>query len=120
MKLVDLLAAVDAEHLFVADNGELKRDFDYISATDLMSDALAMHKAQSHQTVLVTGLVNNQSLRTAEMLDIRNIIFVRSKTPSNDVLALAEELNCNIFVSSLSMYETCGKLYSVGLRTATK
>ena len=41
------------------------------------------------QAVLLTGLVNPQVIRTAMMMDMRCIAFVRGKRPSNEMLALA-------------------------------
>ena len=55
-------------------DGEISRAF----GSDMMSDALAY--ADSH-TILLTGLCNLQVLRTAEMLDIPVILFVRGKQP---------------------------------------
>ena len=51
---------------------------------DLMSDVLAYVKDQS---VLLTGLVNPQVIRTAIMLDMVCVVFVRSKTPTDEILA---------------------------------
>lgn len=47
--------------------------------SDMMSDVLAYVKDQA---VLLTGLVNSQVIRTAEMMDMRCIVFVRSKKPN--------------------------------------
>lgn len=120
MKLKEILKVIEAEPFYLHKQNELENEFNYISATDLMSDALAMVCAKSTETILLTGLANTQSIRTAEMLDITNIIFVRSKIPAEDVVALAKESGCNLFMCTLSMYEACGELYSLGLRTATK
>lgn len=54
----------------------------------MMSDVLAYVK---NQAVLLTGLVNAQVIRTAEMMDMICIVFVRSKRPSQDMLELARE-----------------------------
>ena len=56
--------------------------------SDMMSDVLAYVKDQA---VLLTGLVNAQVIRTAEMMDMHCIVFVRSKEPTEDMLRLAEE-----------------------------
>ena len=56
--------------------------------SDMMSDVLAYVKDQA---VLLTGLVNPQVIRTAEMMDMRCIVFVRSKVPNDEMLALAKE-----------------------------
>ena len=56
--------------------------------SDMMSDVLAFVKDQA---VLLTGLVNPQVIRTAEMMDIVCIVFVRGKMPDPSMIGLAEE-----------------------------
>ena len=80
--------------------------------SDMMSDVLAFVKDQA---VLLTGLVNSQVIRTAEMMDMRCVVFVRSKQPTPDMLALAEECGIAVLTSKKRMYEACGLLYSNGL-----
>ena len=80
--------------------------------SDMMSDVLAFVKDQA---VLLTGLVNSQVIRTAEMMDMRCVVFVRSKQPTPDMLALAEECGIVVLTSKKRMYEACGLLYSNGL-----
>ena len=56
--------------------------------SDLMSDVLAYVE---EDTLLITGLTNQQVIRTAEMLDLKAILFVRGKEPCKEVIELAEE-----------------------------
>jgi len=79
---------------------------------DLMSDVLAFVKDQS---LLLTGLVNPQVIRTAEMLDIKAIVFVRGKTPTDEMIDLSKKLNMVIMCTNLPLYISSGKLYSAGL-----
>ncbi len=79
---------------------------------DLMSDVLAFVKDQA---VLLTGLVNPQVIRTAEMMDMVCIVFVRSKMPSPEMIEMAKESGIVILLSNKRMYEACGILYSNGL-----
>ncbi|MGN1097639.1 MAG: DRTGG domain-containing protein [Clostridia bacterium] len=80
--------------------------------SDLMSDVLAFVKDQA---LLLTGLVNGQVIRTAEMMDIHAVIFIRGKEPSEEVIRLAEMRDIVIMATELPMYLACGKLYSSGL-----
>ncbi|MBE6739294.1 MAG: hypothetical protein E7565_03140 [Ruminococcaceae bacterium] len=80
--------------------------------SDMMSDVLAYVKDQA---VLLTGLVNPQVIRTAEMMDMRCIVFVRSKKPSDEMLELARESNIVLLSSAKRMYDACGLLYQGGL-----
>lgn len=80
--------------------------------SDLMSDVLAFVK---DHTVLITGLINPQVIRTAEMLDITCIVFSRGKQPSQEILHMAEETGIVIISSEMTTYTACGELYMAGL-----
>ena len=79
---------------------------------DLMSDVLAFAKEKG---VLLTGLVNPQVIRTAEMLDIKAVVFVRGKVPTDEIIALGEERQLVLMSTEIPMYIACGKLYTGGL-----
>ena len=79
---------------------------------DLMSDVLAYVKDQA---VLLTGLVNPQVIRTAVMMDMHCIVFVRSKEPTPDMIKLAEESGIVVMSTEKRLYEACGLLYRSGL-----
>ena len=81
--------------------------------SDMMSDVLAFVKEQA---VLLTGLVNPQVVRTAEMMDMKVIVFVRGKMPGEAILELARELDIVVLKTELEMFTSCGKLYQAGLR----
>ena len=82
-------------------------------ASDMMSDVLAYGQGQS---LLLTGLLNQQVIRTAEMLDMRCIIFVRGKTPAEEVLTLAREKGIAVISTQRGMFTASGLLYGAGLR----
>ena len=71
---------------------------------DLMSDVLAFVKDQA---VLLTGLVNTQVIRTAEMMDMICVVFVRSKEPTPEMIELAKESGIVLMVSDKRLYEAC-------------
>ncbi len=77
-----------------------------------MSDVLAYTKPGC---LLVTGLMNPQSIRTAEVADLSAIVFVRGKSPEPDTIDLAEEIGIPLIGSRYGMYEMCGRLYQAGL-----
>ncbi len=81
-------------------------------AADLMSDILVFAKPQM---LMITGLVNLQAVRTAEMSDLPAILFVRGKYPQESILDLAREIGIGVLISPYTMYETCGLLYAAGL-----
>ena len=79
---------------------------------DMMSDVLAFVKEQA---VLLTGLCNPQVVRTAVMMDMRCIVFVRGKLPPEDVITLADDAGLVVLATDERMYTACGKLYINGL-----
>lgn len=87
-------------------------DCRFACSSDLMSDVLAFSKDKS---ILLTGLVNIQVVRTADMMDIKVIIFVRGKMPSKDIIDLAEAREIVILSTKYSLFEASGMLYSNGL-----
>ena len=80
--------------------------------SDFMSDVLAYVK---DQPLLLTGLVNPQVIRTAEMMDMQCIIFVRGKRPDETMLKMAIDRGILVMTTDLPMYRSCGRLYSNGL-----
>ena len=90
----------------------LEREVYSACGSDMMSDVLAYVKDQA---VLLTGLVNAQVVRTAEMMDMACIVFVRSKSPTPEMVELARESNIVLLKTQKRMYEACGKLYAAGL-----
>ncbi len=79
---------------------------------DLMSDVLAFTRPGS---VLLTGLTNPQVVRTAEMLDLKGIVFVRNKRPDEKTVEMAKSLNLVLILTPYPLYESCGRLFSAGL-----
>ena len=110
MKISEVIKLLNAEILTGTDFVD-----DEVSSAlgcDLMSDVLAF---VNNQTVLLTGLTNLQVVRTAEMMDMRVIVFVRGKKPDDDVIKLAEKKDMIILATDLPMYPSCGILYENGL-----
>lgn len=81
-------------------------------ASDMMSDVLAYVQ---EDTLLLTGLVNSQSIRTAEMLDLPCVVFVRGKNPHADAIMRARQLGMPALSTQYTMFEACGRLYKAGL-----
>lgn len=94
--------------------GEENLDREVFSAwgCDLMSDVLAF---VDDQALLITGLVNPQVVRTAEMMDMKAILFVRGKMPTEDIIELAKDSDIVVMATKLPLYISCGELYSRGL-----
>ncbi len=110
MKIKDLKELLDADVLCCEEN--LSRHLYSACGCDLMSDVLAYVKDQG---ALLTGLVNPQVVRTAVMMDLVCIVFVRSKLPTEDIVELAKENGIVVLTTDKRLYEACGILYSNGL-----
>ena len=91
----------------------LEKEVHTACGSDMMSDVLAFVKDQS---VLITGLCNPQTVRTAEMMDIVCVCFVRGKVPDESVVDLARDRDLAILATDMRMFEACGILYEKGLR----
>ena len=107
MKLSEVREILNAEVLSgegALDTLEVEKGY----ASDLMSDVLAF---ASPSVLLLTGLTNVQIFRTAQMMDIPAIVFVRGKRPSDELLELACEAEMPILLTIMSMFEACGRLY---------
>ncbi len=90
----------------------LETEVDSAFGSDLMSDVLAF---VNDRVLLLTGLVNLQVVRTAEMMDITAIVFVRGKCPDESIIELAKSKNMVIMSTDCTMYAASGKLYTNGL-----
>lgn len=110
MKIITIQELLHAEVL--CGEEDLGRHVYSACGSDMMSDVLAYVKDQA---VLLTGLVNAQVIRTAEMMDMVCIVFVRSKRPTADMIQLAHESGIVLLSTEMRMYEACGKLYANGL-----
>ena len=111
MKISDILSILDAQLL--TEGAGLEREVHTACGSDMMSDVLAFVKDQS---VLITGLNNPQVVRTADMMDMICIVFVRGKKPDAGILALAEERGMAILCTDHTMFTACGLLSAHGLR----
>jgi predicted transcriptional regulator len=82
-------------------------------AADLLSDVLAFAK---EGTLLITGITNPQVIRTAEMLELMGIVFVRGKRPDGDAIKLAQMKKVPLLSTRYIMFETCGRLFKNGVK----
>lgn len=114
MNVSDIREILDAT--VVSGDEFLDKEVHTACGSDMMSDVLAFVKDQS---VLLTGLCNPQVIRTAEMMDIVCIVFVRGKTPDEAMVELAKERGIALLSTSQRMFPACGMLYEKGLHGGT-
>ena len=111
MTVNDIKEILQAE--IICRNDLMSTEVHTACGSDMMSDVLAFVKEQA---VLLTGLVNPQVVRTAEMMDMHCIVFVRGKRPTLDMIEMAEDRDMVMLCTELEMFTSCGRLYENGLR----
>lgn len=104
--LADVQAAIEAKAIWCPDPAVPVTG---VVAADLMSDVLVDARPGY---VLITGLANLQTIRTAAIADLAAVVFARGKSVPPDVIALAREMNVPIFTSPRSLFEAAGSLYA--------
>lgn len=111
MKISEIKSILGAE--LICGEEFLENEVFTACGSDMMSDVLAYVKEQA---VLLSGLVNPQVVRTAEMMDMKCIVFVRGKHPDMDMIDLAVERDIVLLGTNLEMFTACGLLYKNGLK----
>jgi len=110
MKLSLIVELLDARLVSGKIEGEeIERGF----CSDLMSDVLTL---ETDRMLLVTGMANLQTIRTAEMADIHYVLLVRNKKASKEMLNLAAESGIVLIETAMSSFRCCGILYGAGLK----
>ena len=112
MNVIELIEIIDGKLL--NESADLSREIKGGCGADLMSDVMAF--SCSTNQMMLTGLVNPQTIRTAEMMDVKVIVFVRGKVPDRGMLDLAREKGICILSTPLPMFSACGILYQNGVK----
>lgn len=110
MRLSEIRDILSARVLWGED--PLEQEVTSACGSDFMSDVLAYVKDQG---LLLTGLVNPQVVRTADMMDMKCIVFVRGKVPDTSIIKLAHDRGIVVMSSPCRMYDACGLLYTRGM-----
>lgn len=98
-----------------------EKEVDFAFCTDLMSDALFIMNSVDDErildhSILITGLATQQSIRTAEMLDINVVLLVRGKMPSEKVIELAKISDIILLSTNYTMFNISGMMYQDGIK----
>ncbi len=112
MKLREIRDLLDAE--LITEDTNLDKEIKYVNAADLISDVLAYSTGPG--ALLITGIVHPQVIYAANTIDLGGILFVRGKRPNEATLQLAIENQVPLLTTRYIMFETCGRLYQLGLR----
>lgn len=90
----------------------LEEEISEVFASDMMSDVLA---CPDEIHCLLTGLINQQVIRTADMMDIGLVVFVRGKHPPDEVVEMARQRDMVVLLTSCRMFSACGRMYEAGI-----
>ena len=115
MTVAELQTLLKAEMLCATQDENL--DIRVAKASDLMSDVLAY---TGPGELLLTGLTNHQVVRTCEIANVGVIVFVRGKKPADETVSLAAQCNICLLATKLSMFESCGILFSHGIHGVSR
>jgi predicted transcriptional regulator len=110
MQLWMIKAILEADVLW--EPFDFNMEIERVAAADLMSDVLNLSPGDE---LLITGLANSQAVLTAEMADVKALVFCRGKRPNDEVVALAKEKGIPMLATKLYMYEACARLAMRGL-----
>jgi len=111
MTLTEIRDVLQREVL--AGEGHLSTDVDTVVASDGMSEILAFAHPGA---LMITGLTNVQSVRTADIANVRAIIYIRGKRPAEKAINLARENKIPVLATGLGMFDVCGILRERGLK----
>jgi predicted transcriptional regulator len=97
----------------LAGEDDLSIDVRYVVASDGMSEILAFAKSKE---LMITGLTNIQSIRTADIAGVCAVLYCRGKRPDSRVIEFAKKKNIPVLVTRMVMFDICGILYNKGLK----
>ena len=112
MRLDELAKTIEGETLVRGARSDLQIEYAY--AADLLSDVLSLAEGED-RTTLVTGMINPQVMRMAEILSIAAVIVVRGKLPPQSMVEYAQELGIPLLTTRKTMFETCGLMFAHGV-----
>ena len=111
MTLQEIQALLQCEVLTQGDY--LQLDVSQVVASDGMSEILAFAKSKE---LMITGLTNIQSIRTADIAGVSAVIYCRGKLPDKKVIEFARQNHIPVLATRMGMFDICGVLYNKGLK----
>ncbi|MGB2988163.1 MAG: DRTGG domain-containing protein [Phycisphaerae bacterium] len=111
MKLAEIRDILQCDVL--AGGDDLSVEVKTVVASDGMSEILAFARPGA---LMITGLTNIQSVRTADIANVRAIVYIRGKRPRENAINLAQVSNIPVLATGLGMFDVCGILREAGLK----
>jgi predicted transcriptional regulator len=111
MKLSEIRDILGCEVL--AGEEDLSIEVQHVVASDGMSEILAFARSKE---LMITGLTNIQSIRTADIAGVSAVVYCRGKRPDGRVVEFAKTKKIPVLVTRMVMFDICGILYNKGLK----
>ena len=104
-----------AENLGLTLRSKVENEVEVISgyASDLLSDVLAK---TGRGTLWVTNQKHQNVIGVAVMLDLAGVIIAGGTEPDDNTLEKANEEKIPLYTTDMSLYDTVGKLYDLGIQ----
>jgi predicted transcriptional regulator len=111
MNLAEIRDILECEVL--TDDDDLSVEVNQVVASDGMSEILAFAKSNE---LMITGLTNIQSIRTADVAGVSAVVYCRGKRPDKKVVEFAKQKRIPVMITKMVMFDICGILYNKGLK----
>ena len=113
MSIEEIVKLIEGE--IVVGNAEGDYEITHAFTSDLMSDVLTIDSKEG--IVLLTGLANIQTIRTAEMANLNLVLLVRGKKANDDMIDIAKENDITIIESKYSAFRASAVLFNAGIKS---
>ncbi|MBN1789532.1 MAG: hypothetical protein JW830_03475 [Bacteroidales bacterium] len=111
MKIAEIVSIANGK--VICGEEQLNTDLTHAFSSDLLSDVLTINRTG---ILLITGVANLQTIRTAEMAEVSCILLVRNKRANQEMIDLARDNSLVIIESPISMFSASGRLYQHGIQ----
>ena len=111
MTIKEIVSALGAR--YASNSGIENNEIFEAFSSDLMSDVLTLDKPN---VLLITGLANIQTIRTADMADIKCVVLGRNKSATQDMIDLANDSGITLIECPYSLFHINGILFDKGLK----
>lgn len=111
MKLAEIVSITNGK--VICGHDLMEKEVTHAFSSDLLSDVLTINRVG---ILLITGVANLQTIRTAEMAEISCILLVRNKKANQEMIDLAKDNRLVIIESPGSMFKASGQLYQLGIK----
>jgi len=89
------------------------KNFEGVYISDMVSDIITGAKVNN---LLITLQTHKSLIAAANLVDVAAIVFVKGRTPAQDVIDLANKVGIGLFVSEDDAWNMALKLFNLGIK----